>query len=275
MQPFVISGDLSSLLGISPTALEGFREALTQALHKSVGTCEWVPEAELFDGMVSMTKTCPVPLVSLDPIYVPSPFALNITRLIDVDGNEVGYGLRNGQPLHLVDEIRRIVSLINGNEIALVDDVLFSGAMMTQIASCFREQGVKVRRVYAGVAIGDGVRRLRLDGIEVKAVRTYDEVMDEICERDFFPGAPMSGRTVFGLPNTGAPYLSPFGNAEKWASIPADQVSSFSCSVLNAVADVYEVIPTRITDLPRQIHELVAGKEAWMSSTLRSIAQQI
>ncbi|MFA5945686.1 MAG: hypothetical protein WC802_02130 [Patescibacteria group bacterium] len=272
MNSYVISADLSLLLDISPDLLADFRRTLTQVLEESVGNCEWVAETEMVDGLAHLLKACPMLIVSLDPVYAPRPLALNITRLVDKNGADAGYGLRDGRQLDLAEEIREIARLVGEPEIALVDDVVFSGAMMAQIISAFAKHGVAVRRVYAGVAIGEGANRLKLDNIDVHAVRSFAEVLDEVCERDFFPGAPMSGRTLANLPNTGAPYLLPFGNAQKWASIPTEHARRFSTAVLRASAEVYDVLGLRVTELPRRIHGLSADHDEQVSTVLRRIA---
>ena len=49
----------------------------------------------------------------------------------------------------------------------------------------------------------------------------YEDVKDEICERDFLAGVPFSGRTVYREDGShySAPYFAPFGLPERWASI--------------------------------------------------------
>ena len=87
---------------------------------------------------------------------------------------------------------------------------------------------------------------------------------DEICKRDFFACVPMSGRML--IDNEGvvwsAPYFKPFGDPQKWASIPESAVAEFSKFALKQsillwqkVEDLSQAtISTNI--VPRKIREL-------------------
>jgi len=97
--------------------------------------------------------------------------------------------------------------------------------------------------VVAGVTIGEGAKRLKKETkAELWTVIYYDEVIDEICERDFYPGVPLSGRTVKGQLNVGAPYLLPFGKPTHWASIPKEWEKEFSRFCLQQTIKLWEEI---------------------------------
>ena len=103
----------------------------------------------------------------------------------------------------------------------MVDDVIFSGDAIVEVSELLRAKGVQVSTVLAAIAIGEGRRKIEEAGIEVKSVVEYEDVKDEICERDFLAGVPFSGRTVYQEDGShySAPYFAPFGLPERWASI--------------------------------------------------------
>lgn len=280
MNPYVVSCDLRILwrnagFTVSNEPINEFRTSVRSALRESVGESEWVPEQELKEGLMQLTTGCAMPIVSLDPVYAPSDLHLSLTRLVDDRLADAGYGARDGTPIDLRSVVGTVVERLEERDIALVDDVLFSGAMMQHLISLFAERGVRVRRVFAGIAIGEGVDRLRFIDCPVSSVRLYHEVTDEICERDFLPGAPMSGRTVRTHQNTGAPYLLPFGKSATWASIPVVRERTFSNAILHASADFYEMFPLHVGELPRRIFGIRAEKHERVSDVLRQTARSI
>jgi len=280
MNPYVVSCDLSILWPsaghrVSSDTVDAFRTAVQCALRECVGESQWIPDQELKDGLAELTARCSMPIVSLDPIYAPTNLPLSLTRLVDDQLADAGYGARDGSPIHLRSLVRSIVEKLTERDIALVDDVLFSGAMMEHLISLFAEHNVRVRRIFAGVAIGEGVDRLSAINCPVSSVFFYPEVIDEICERDFLPGAPMSGRTIRARQNTGAPYLLPFGKPVTWASIPVEKERTFSMAVLRASADFYDTIPLRVEELPRHIFDISTKKDELVSHVLRKMAQRI
>jgi hypothetical protein len=114
-------------------------------------------------------------------------------------------------------------------------------------------------------------------GKEVHCVRFYEDVIDEVCERDFYPGVPMSGRLLAGVGNWGAPYIKPFGNPEKWASIPSEHVADFSWLCLENAVALFETIEqlsgrsVHIEDLDRRIVGLPESGE--YTAQLRAIVR--
>lgn len=153
--------------------------------------------------------------------------------------------------------------------IALLDDVIFSGADMvkddgTGICQKLEKLGSPVRKIITGIGIGEGVDRLRNAGIEVECVKEYSQVEDEICKRDFFACVPMSGRMLVDKDGViwSAPYFKPFGNPQKWASIPESAATEFSKFALKQSILLWQKVEslsqaTISTNLvPRKIREL-------------------
>ncbi len=159
--------------------------------------------------------------VALDRAYVGDDLArhFEVTRAVDRHLESIGTQPRPHTP-SIPEQLDYIVAN-SGTELTLVDDVIFSGDAIIEAAELFGERGTRVSTVLAAVAIGEGRRKIEESGIEVVSVVDYEDVKDEICERDFLAGIPFSGRTVYREDgsNYSAPYFSPFGLPERWASI--------------------------------------------------------
>jgi len=188
---------------------------------------DMIPASYLTAGIMDIVQKIKLFPISMDRVYFPTNIALEVNRTVDLDLNDNGLTSRFGfEPIQL--QIKKIVDNCPP-EIALVDDVVFSGNGISEIIDLLSKQGVKVRSVVAGIAVGNGFQHLRVRKIEIYSVKFYPAVVDEICERDFYPGVPMSGRLVTGTNiNTGASYLLPFGKPEEWASIPKHEIKEFS-----------------------------------------------
>ena len=76
----------------------------------------------------------------------------------------------------------------------------------------------------------------------MNCAHTYNQVVDEVCERDFYLGIPYSGRSLMGGENFGLSYILPFGNPEAWASIPNEYQKFFSIFCINQTIKLFEEI---------------------------------
>ncbi len=127
-------------------------------------------------------------------------------------------------------------------EISLIDDVVFSGSMICKVADALREKGVIVREVLAGVAVKENIPIITSQGIGVKSCFDITNVLDEVCERDFYFGVAQSGQSVLTPNNTvlKQPYFSPFGLPVDSASVPEDKVYDFSKECLGCSYTLWE-----------------------------------
>jgi len=281
-EPYVVSRDLVPLLErwarengfILPPAefFDKLRREFTDYMKGMFPRFEFVHEDELAKGISELVSKLASKLVSekglypiilsLDSVYYPTDPPLGITRLVDEKGEDRGYGRRPGT-LPLLKQFREIQKLkkeleeksCNEDnednedneefEVILVDDVIFTGKLLKRIAKRLSKMGFKVY-IVAGIGIGKGVEELKEAGYEVYCVRIYERVIDQVCERDFYPGVPFSGRTVVdrevGGRNVGAPYILPFGNPGKWASIPAKYWVRFSKFCIQQAIRLFEEI---------------------------------
>lgn len=199
------------------------------------------------DRLIDQSKTA---VISMSRTYKKASMHIHATRLVDANLDDCGLGPRFGMP-----EIKHQIARISQShkELVLVDDVLFSGRGMEELINLLNQNGVSVPCVVAGIAIGNGLERvLNNTKAEVAFVRFYEQVIDEVCERDFYPGVPLSGRTIQRATiESGAPYLFPFGKPCEWASIPSDKAASFSRFCLEQTVKLWEMIEAYSTKVVR------------------------
>ncbi|HEY4515943.1 MAG TPA: hypothetical protein VJH67_02020 [Candidatus Paceibacterota bacterium] len=249
-RPYVVSGDIKNLLQQWADQRE-FRlpdDSFFRKLRSDFGVFltkvfpgfEFVTEEELSGGLNTLVRKNGLCPLSLDRVYCPSDLRVDIARQVDTDGNDKGLSRRANAPF-LLEQFRQLRS--SGiKQVSLVDDVIFSGDLIARVGEAISRVGIQVGAVYAGIGIREGVVLLLNKGYKVECVRTYDSVIDEICERDFYPGVPLSGRLVDAEKNVGAPYILPFGNPGKWASIPEEWQLPFSKFCLDQTAQLFKGI---------------------------------
>lgn len=233
-EQYVISCDLdiqsNKTKWIQNERLDKFRESLTDDLIAQGKNVSWVESSGIREFFRKEAKDCGLAVVSMDNRYIGGTDQLGISRAVDDKLNDVGLGPRSGY--RSVDEqfygveygIKR-----RGKEIMLVDDVIFSGNMATWVIDQFTRRGMTVRRMIAGIAIGDGVKLLAERGIEVEALYNYAAVEDEVCERDF-AFVPGSGRRMVKNNANALYWDTEFGRPEEWASIRTDSATGFMMS---------------------------------------------
>ncbi len=247
-RPYVVSTDSRGLLKSwarknqltlpNDAYFQGMLKDLEATLRQYFAEVEIVPEEFLRQGLNRLIINSPVPVVSLDRAYVNPKQSkllgfLDATRTVDTNLNSTGLGSR-GLEITLERQIGQLAAKQSGKTIALADDVIFEGKTMLQLVQKFRNKGVVVDSVLAGIAIKEGKELLEQNGIRVDSLIVYDQVIDEICERDFVVGCPYSGRSVVNGQGIieGAPYLYPFGKPVEWASIPPEEAVNFSLFAL-------------------------------------------
>lgn len=208
-----------------------------------------------------------IPIVSLDRVYLDSDgddiIFLDCTRL-----NGVKDLVSRLNPNDL-DNVTRQISTIskklkdnNNTSIVLADDVVFSGTVLKSVIGKFKEEGIDVVGVRCCVSTEDGYDYFNSElplGLKCGCVMGRD-VIDQICERDFYFGVAQSGISVM---NNGcvykAPYFKPFGNPVERASIPSayEEFFSMGCVVRSlALWDRVEKLSGReilVRDLPERI----------------------
>ncbi len=278
-KPYVVSADTSGLMEkwgaknnfVIPDG-NFYQENLTELeliLKRYFSDVEIISEQELENGLNEFVQTSPYQIVSLDRAYIDDKSQSNLmgfldaTRTIDTSLKNIGLNSRV-RKISLQRQIASLAKKANGNPIALLDDVIFEGNTMLQLIKAFRKRGVNVDKVYTGIAIQGGISLLEKNGVQVESVvNPYQEVVDEICERDFRVGAPYSGRAVIDNSTVkGAPYVLPFGKPVEWASIPKDDAVEFSLFCLTQSLLMWLLIEklsrqsVSTKQLPRQVYGL-------------------
>jgi hypothetical protein len=212
---------------------------------------------EIKAEMRSNIQKIGLPSISLDRVYFEGDFSLDVTRGVDNKLKNIGIMPRPG--INTAWQIQEIVES-GVKEAVLVDDVLFSGKVAYSIIDMLKDFNIKIPMVCTGVAIQDGITLLEYGGIGVRCSRSYGcRVIDQVCERDFYPGVPYSGRTVRDAENVGVPYIKPFGKPDEWASIPFKWQRGFSELCLINTARLFKEIESesdkmiRIQDLDRKV----------------------
>lgn len=230
------------------------------------------PEVRLIDFQVlsrklrKAVKICQgTTVVSLDQVYDDAPHHLESNRLADLETMEViGEAQRYGY-YPLVEQIR---ALPRDRPITLVDDGCFTGETLLRIASLMRQEGLRINKVVVGLVVGRPNNVLIKTNPEwpLEAIYEFPEAIDWVCERDFFVGVPLSGRTA-GLktdsgvvpcePEVALPYCLPFGDPIKGASIPAENAVDFSRFILDLSRQLWQEVgrlsgqPVLNRDIPR------------------------
>lgn len=198
---------------------------------------------------------CLVPgemVVSLDKVYFPGDFQLEINRVVcrkDGEWKDLGECNRPGFE-SINQQLDRIGLKVNGNNIIVVDDGCWSGGSISRVVKELRDRNVHIGKVLVGVYIDSG--KLSLDVPLKSAIRfSADSVTDWICERDFILGAPLGGRTVvvdscdeMGNSSYGAYYLYGMGDYANWASLQFEEgsVKLFTRQCVERAISLFETI---------------------------------
>jgi len=250
MAPYVVSQDVALLLGLwaktrgfqipSSVFFAGWREEFTLFMKGVFPSFLSVSEEEMRGGLSTLLAEADLPVLSLDGVYVQADLSLELARQVDRCGKDCGIRYRPGTAsiLHQVRRIQRS----GVREVVLADDVIFSGTLIERVCRLLGGLQIRVPIVCAGVGIGEGIEKLTGQGFDIRCVRIFEKVVDEICERDFVPGVPQSGRALWGEDRVGVPYLFPFGDPVGWASIPPERAESFSSFCLFHTTVLFEEI---------------------------------
>jgi hypothetical protein len=213
---------------------------------------------KLKESMQEIIEKGKIETLSLDQIYFSSDLNLSLTRTVDEDLQDLGIGQRSNA-LALEQQLDKIMST-GVKKLALVDDVIFTGGLLSEVRSKLENMGIQIPVVYTYIGVGMGVERLRAEGMQVQCANYYPQVIDQVCERDFFLGVPNCGRTLVDVNGNiwGVPYMLPFGDP-KWASIPEIAQSRYSRFCIKQSIKLWQAIeiasgkPVLCQDLSRSI----------------------
>ena len=241
----------------------------------------FISSREIRQGLlevVALQRHAGLTTVSLERAYLEDgeiDGRIELTRAVDSWGNDVVIpSVRNGTRSKVAQ-----FSSLRGKNIALIDDVVFSGKTLIGTIAELHRYHANVYSVSAAIGVKSGVDNLRkaVFGVvgqpkemTIDCLEEFDGLEDQVCERDFYPGIPYSGREhMCGLGSI--PYVLPFGKPEKWASIPVDKTASFSrlcfentidlfkeIERLNGIQIPYSLIQRPVFGLPRNNEHFVS-----------------
>lgn len=299
--PYVVSADIRFLLKkwairhefILPDGhfFRLLRKKFEEYMRSVFPKFELVSENELSVGLNKLVRESSLPAVSLDEVYLKGrPMRLRLTRTVDEFLGDSGIESRFPETQSPEVQITRIASALKKNghrDIVLVDDVIFSGALIEDVCAALGYHNINVRCVCAGIGIAQGVGRLASPYRSVQCVRSYEYVIDQICERDFYPGVPFSGRTLRALRSrgrsVGVPYFHREDKLQEWASIPSRLWDEFSRMCISQTIDLFEAIgemsgrPVRVSDIDRTMlgSTLFANEKETFVDELRRQSEHI
>lgn len=249
--PYVVSADIYLLLG-KWAKQKGFtlprdeffvklRKEFSTYMSKIFSNFELISEKEILEHSTNIVSKNNLPIISLDTIYFSSDYLIELTRSVSPEGLDKGLRHRFGSDTLL----KQLNTLRNSGikEVCIYDDVIFSGVLAERIIKLLSMLGINVSKFYAGIGIQEGIDKIENSfSIEVDCAFIYNQVVDEVCERDFYLGIPYSGRSLVGEENLGLSYILPFGKPEAWASIPNEYQESFSIFCINQTIKLFEEI---------------------------------
>lgn len=200
------------------------------------------------------------PIVSLDKIYI-KPYEENI-YFLDCTRVDKTNNIISRKEESLPFQITRLSSILKNKQIVLADDVVFSGSVLKTIIEMFEKEKVEVIGIIASVCTNESYEYFNSnlkDGLKSN-YKMSDEVIDQICERDFYFGIAGSGiMKKIGNSYYKAPYFLPYGNPNERASIPKEYEKEFSKGCLERSIYLWEEMDrskkrkTTIGELPERI----------------------
>ncbi len=208
-----------------------------------------------------------IPIVSLDKIYFRDAdgIFLDCTRL---DKSKKLVSRKNPNSSKSVEEqivdISKKLLEDGKREIVIADDVVFSGNVLRSLINLFEGCGIETVGVRSSIATEESYEyfnRVLPKGLMCGCL-LGSEVIDQICERDFYFGIVQAG--ISSVRPDGKilkrPYFKPFGNPVERASIPKRFESIFSNNCLMRSMYLWKCIEDNtgrminIEDMPEEIY---------------------
>lgn len=212
----------------------------------------FVSGQEIRDGLLASAisyKEAGFTVVSLERVYLDDPEIdgrIELTRSVNSWGEDILIpSPRNGTPARRIQ-----LDCFRDKRVALIDDVVFSGQTLIGTIADLHHYRANVHAVTSAIGVKSGIDRLKAatfgvigqpQHITIDCLEEFDGVSDQVCERDFYPGIPYSGREhMCGMGSL--PYIHPFGLPNKWASIPEKETESFSLLCMENTIALFEEI---------------------------------
>ncbi len=259
MKKYVISEDLEQLLK-NWAAKKDFKipnhnfflelqRELLDYLSRIFTWTIFVDYQTLSQGIRRLIEPNELSAVSIDRVYDHTRYHLELNRVADENFNIIGEAERPGS-LPLEEQIEKLPHKL---PLVIVDDGIFSGDTLIGLINLLKLSGRLVKQIIVGLDIQSGEREIlkQYPQLQIKSVLKFKNVIDWVCERDFYLGAPLSGRTLgfyrgailtSYYPDIALPYCLPFGDPSRGASIPIDQAKAFSKFILGQSIKLWKAI---------------------------------
>ena len=215
------------------------------------------------------------PIISFDKVYLDEQdnvYAfLDCTRLQNDDSLVSRF--QNGYGTSVETQIKLLSSKIKEdgfNDIIIADDVIFSGNGLVKIANMFKSNGINVKGVITSFCTLDSFKRFNNDSMFLEChYLMAKDVIDEICERDFYFGVAQSGisRRNENGDIVKEPYFKPYGDPENRASIPSEYVKFFSKGCIERSKEIWQQSELKskrkikVGELPEKINGADVNKD--------------
>jgi len=205
-------------------------------------------DPDKLDSQVRL-KSSGQPIVSLDPLMNHGVHEFGVSRGYFLGGTkDFGQVARPGYGT-LSDQSHGIATSVNGHQVSVAEEDIFSGGSVIASLNALLESGVTINKVIPGIQIGKP-KKLSDMGLSVDSVIEYQTTdgadifskLDLGDPRDYLLGA--SG-LVIKLPNGEfgrAPYILPFVSTTARAGIPAEIEKEFALQVLHANFEFFNTI---------------------------------
>ena len=184
-----------------------------------------------------------IPIVTLDKVYIkPDDENIIFFDCTRINGTNRIIS-RNKESID--NQINKIINRFCGKKIILADDVVFSGNVLRFIVDKLNKGGVEVVGIITSICTDSSYNyfnKCLKYGIRTNYIMG-DDVVDQVCERDFYFGIAGGGIMV-DIDNKlyKAPYFKPFGNPNERASIPVEYEDSFSYECLRRSLNLWEEV---------------------------------
>lgn len=221
-------------------------------LSENILTKIWAKKLEHEDALV--VSTC------ADIANMAHGYTLEINRIVDFDGSVIGRGPRPSHP-PIDEQVTAIKVMSEGRPVILVEDGAFSGGTLSYIAKLFQEKRINLVTIVIGFIFPNARNELEktFKGELVVAEEIDQDILDWMPDHDFFPFTPNCGRVCgisIGKNGKGEvvplydrhgfsysiPYLSPYCDMGKWASIPVPQCYRFSLFCIHKSIELFEML---------------------------------
>ncbi len=218
--------------------IDNLREEFKEICEKAYQTkVTFISEEDMTNSMNELIDKYKgrYPIVSMDEIYIKCDneniYSLDCTRL--AGSKEMVSRLNPRDPDGVRKQVMRLAYIFRSRgtkEIILLDDVIFSGSVIKYISDLFNAYGIKVVGACAAISSEEGYEMF--SNLPEKVSCGYlmsKNVIDEVCERDYFYGIAQSGMAMeVDGEIYKTPYILPFGDPVKRASIPEENQEQFS-----------------------------------------------